>query len=320
MYVKLDSEVLEILSCPLCKGDVDSQEGSFVCRGCGSGYERCTLTGDEDEEQVYDFRVNRPAYCLPPALMHWSTVQVKFEHEERWQASVDDLGTYLNEIESVKEIYTREFGITGRVLDVGGSQGRLRHYLDLDSVRLFVSVDPFIDAFRSLRSRLNLLRAYPQLTEPCNFLACFAEHLPFRRGSFDWVHMRSVLDHLWDPYLAIKEAYRVLHRDGSLLVGLTVRGGAGAEMQGRKQATLPAQILKKIGREGVRGVARAARARLTSRLGEHRDHTFHWSYDDVVDLLDRCGLAVAKEHWQKPPYSTCVYLLARKRNYLGPIT
>jgi SAM-dependent methyltransferase len=252
-------------------------------------------------------------YCLPPALAQWNAVQARFEREERWQASVDDLGTYLNEIESVQEIYTQEFKITGRVLDVGGAQGRLRHYLNEGFVTMFVAVDPSIDAFRDLRSRHNLLRAYPRLREPCNFLACFAEHLPFQHGCFDLVHMRSVLDHLWDPYLAIREAYRVLRHDGSLLVGLTVLGGAGAAMQNRAQPALAARILRKTRREGIKGVVRAALIRLTSN-GGRRDHTYQWRYEDVVDLLRRCGFVVAKEHWQGPPYATSVYLLARKRD------
>ena len=69
------------------------------------------------------------------------------------------------------------------------------------------------------------MKAYPCLIEPCNFLLAQAERLPFKNNSFDWVHMRSVLDHLEDPYVALKEAYRVLEPGGSLLIGLTVSGG-----------------------------------------------------------------------------------------------
>ena len=67
--------------------------------------------------------------------------------------------------------------------------------------------------------------AYPCLKEPLNFVAGVAERLPFQSKMFDYVHMRSVLDHLHDPYIAMKEAWRILKPEGKLLIGLSVTGG-----------------------------------------------------------------------------------------------
>ena len=33
------------------------------------------------------------------------------------------------------------------------------------------------------------------LSRPLNFIGAMAEFLPFKDGTFDWVHMRSMLDH-----------------------------------------------------------------------------------------------------------------------------
>ena len=72
--------------------------------------------------------------------------------------------------------------------------------------------------------------------------------------------MRSVLDHFRDPYLALKEAYRVLRRDGALLIGLAVRsrpasGRDANPRQDRPVGPLPVRVARKIAREGLRGSA-----------------------------------------------------------------
>jgi SAM-dependent methyltransferase len=270
------------------------------------------------EEHIFDFRVQHPAYCTPPGVSRWQEVQEEFEESETWFQSLDDPAIYVEEIGAGRDIYAERFAMAGRVLDVGGSQGRLRYFLHGGVVSLYVSVDPHIEAFKDVGGKPNLLRTYPQLSEPCNFLACHAEHIPFRAGSFDWVHMRSVLDHFHDPFLALKEAYRVLRPSGLLLIGLTVRGGP-AEARHRVWRTgtapplsLAARIVRKVRREGHRGLVRALRSRFKVLARGRRDHTFHWNYADLIHLLTTCSFAAVTEHWLPPPYSACIYLLARK--------
>lgn len=322
MPVKLDQDVIEILCCPLCKGDLHWGEDSAVCRDCATGYPRRTVAHADAEEHVYDFRLDWPSYCIPEAVTWWGQVQAEYENDDKWQTALDDLTVYLAEIDSVREIYTEVFTLGGRVLDVGGSQGRLRHFLRDEDVSLYVSADPFLAVFQDVQHRRNLLKAYPSLAEPCNFLACYAEHLPFRRGAFDWVHMRSVLDHFRDPYLALKEAHRVLRRDGALLIGLAVRSApaSGRDANLRQDlpvGPLPVRVARKIRQEGLPGMVRVVAARVRTLIRGPRDHTFHWRYEDVIDLLDRSGFVIVKEHWQKPPYAMCVYLQARKGQLSG---
>ena len=106
----------------------------------------------------------------------------------------------------MREIYTDEFKLSGAILDVGGERGRLRHFLAPSCQ--YLSVDPF-DCFVGLEKFPNLLRAYPSMAQPCNFVIGQAERLPLRPASFDYVHMRSVIDHFQDPFLALCEARRV---------------------------------------------------------------------------------------------------------------
>lgn len=318
MYVKLDGEVIDILRCPLCKGSLEGQWESFRCRDCATAYPRRTIRQADHDEHVFDFRIQRPPYCLPTGVARWADAQSEYERVYEKYTSLDILPLYLDEIDSVREIYTGQFFIKGRVLDVGGHQGRLRHFLNAEHVPLYVSVDPFPEVFENINSHPNLIRAYPSLLEPCNFLACHAENLPFARRSFDWVHMRSVLDHFCDPYLALKEAYRVLKDDGVLLVGLTVGGKPSAAKRdvivpgNQRSLSLLERVGKKVRREGFKSLIASIGERSRDVLKPSGDHTFHWDYADLTDLLRRTAFVTVKEHWQEAPVSMCVYLQARK--------
>jgi ubiquinone/menaquinone biosynthesis C-methylase UbiE len=273
------------------------------------------------KEPVFDLRVRRPVYCIPPIVARWTDLQEEYKNYHRKRRSIDDLTVYLDEIDSVKEIYTEEFSIEGKVIDVGGGQGRLRHFLKDEDVPLYVSVDPYLEVFENMESQPNLLKAYPCLRRPCNFLSCYAENLPFNKNTFDWVHMRSVLDHFEDPYLALKEAYRVLKSNGTILIGLTVRGGKSS-LKGDNSdddPSRPISVISKAKREltyaVLTGLARGAVRRVIKKEKKSKadDHMFRWTYGDLIDLVRTTGFSVVKEHWQKPPFSMCIYLSAKKR-------
>jgi SAM-dependent methyltransferase len=290
------------------------RDREFVCKDCATRYPSRRVAQGEHEEYVFDFRIHRPTYCVPGGWEKWSEVQREYAAYHKSRHSSDNLQSYLDEIDSVKEIYTEEFSIKGRVLDVGGHQGRLRHFLTDNDVPLYVSVDPYLEVFQNIVLQPNLLKAYPCLSKPCNFLACHAENLPFVKDTFDWVHMRSVLDHLQDPYLALKEAYRVLKAGGTLLIGLTVRGGKSSLKVDNDASVVSRSFLvrvtRTIRRAGLKGLTRAVVARMRRTEKRTDDHTFHWNYEDLIDLLYITSFDIVKEHWQKPPFTMCIYLSA----------
>ena len=194
------------------------------------------------------------------------------------------------------------------MLDVGGCDGKLRHFFPKDSIKSYISVDPLIGAFQNFSSRQNMLKAYPVLADPCNFVACYAENLPFAENSFDWVHMRSVLDHFEDPYIALKDAYRVLKPGGSLLIGLSVYGGASP----LKTENIFSSIIIKFKTAGLKNLIETTISKIINKKGWKTDHTFHWQYADVKRLLHDAKFSVLKEYWQAPPLNMCVYLQAKK--------
>jgi SAM-dependent methyltransferase len=311
MFTKLDQRVIDLLCCPLCKSRVIRGEKYFICASCATQYPQKPVNVGEHVEQVYDFRIQRPSYCVPEASVLWAEGQNAYESLHESQSSQDELGTYLDEIDSVTEIYTQEFKIQGSVLDVGGHQGRVRHFLSDREMPIYVSIDPFLDVFENIQSQPNLLKAYPCLSQPCDFVAARAEELPFIENSFDWVHMRSVIDHFEDPFFAFKEAYRVLKPNGRLMIGLAI-------MEKLSHARMPllTRVKLKLERDGITGMMNAIKIRARRFVGskgmdrEEDHHIFHFRQEELKDLLSVTGFKVNKEHWQKPPFSFCIYLSA----------
>lgn len=316
MFTKLDECVIDILRCPLCKSSIALQQDVFICENCSTLYPKRAISLKNGSEYVFDFHVNRPNYCLPNGLQKWHDMQDIYEQVHDDISSVDNLDLYLQQIEGVKEIYTKQFEIKGSVLDVGGHQGRLRHFLNKD-LSMYISIDPHLNVFRNIDSQKNLLKAYPCILDACNFLVGFAENLPFAERSFDWIHMRSVLDHFSDPFIAMKEAYRVLKHDGRVLIGLRVENRNSND---KTKFHWPfkgvlRRIITKTQREGLKGLKKAVISRIKTLGREPDDHIWHWRVKNLLDLLDKTGFVLEKEYWQNSVSTapTCIYISARKK-------
>ena len=180
---------------------------------------------------------------------NWNEGQQAYE---AWDARA--IENYRAEIDGVAPVYDH-FRMGGRVLDVGGGAGTVRHFLPGGTE--FVSVDPFIDYLKGIPPQKRL--SYPCLEQHLNFIPACAEFLPFQYCSFDWVHMRSRLDHVQSTDLALMEAHRVLKPAGHLVIGLNVDGGKSGKRTLERQ-------LKEIARTLLVACG-------VTRFKDH--HTFH---------------------------------------------
>ncbi len=286
--IKVDSWVREIIVDPLSKEPLTiNEEKTFLFSPYGRKYPII--------DELFDLRLLNNETTADQKV--WKEGQREYE---RWSASLassDQKQDYFAEIEGVREVYG-DIHIEGSCLDVGGHQGRLRQFLSPGQD--YITCDPFLHGFDDLDNQPNLLKAYPFLLEPVNFVCCDAEFLPFRSASFQTVHMRSVIDHFLSPELALNEAYRVLRADGTLIVGSFVHGGK----RGRPD-------IKSLAKEFVRETLVAAGMR---RFKDY--HVWHPTYKELSDLISDCGFKTEKVHWQKAYNDTVCYVHARKRSGL----
>ena len=294
MFTKFDPQFQKLLCCPICKGNLKF-ETPISCETCNAKFPNITLnTGNSNLESIFDFRLNYPNFAKPPNIKKWEKSQNDYIKYSKNKSSSDDYRDYLSQVDSVKEIYTKEFLLSGNILDVGGHQGQLRFFLD-QNVN-YINCDIYPQIFENIGLCKHLLKVYPCLMQPCNFVASSAEFLPFEKKSFDFVHMRSCLDHFADPLMACREAYRVLKRGGELMVGLTM-------MEKMEELN--------VAKTSNTNKIKTQIAKLFIKNDDH--HLFRFSRSNLFDLLEEIGFYVTKEHWQKPPFNYCLYFTVKKR-------
>lgn len=282
--IKLDRWVREIIVDPLSKEPLTiNVENTFILSPYGRKY--------PIKDEIFDLRLLNNETTADQKI--WNEGQREYERFSASVASQDQKQDYFAEIEGVREVYD-DIPLEGSCLDVGGHHGRLRHFLSPEQD--YITCDPFYHGFDDLDKQPNLLRAYPFLLEPVNFVCCDAEFLPFKSTFFQTVHMRSVIDHFLSPELALNEAYRVLKTDGALIVGLTVHGGK----TGKPKIKF---LAKEIVKEALIAVG-------MKRFKDY--HLWHPTYKELIKLISNCGFRIENVHWQKGYNDTVCYVLARK--------
>ena len=106
--------------------------------------------------------------------------------------------------------------LTGRVLDIGGGNGVVRHYLG--ATVQYIALEPdlaWLDA-----PWADLADRFACLATPPFFVRGIGERMPFTDASFDAALGFWSLNHAVDPSAVIAEAARVLRPGGLLLLVL----------------------------------------------------------------------------------------------------
>jgi len=222
----------------------------------------------------------------------WMKGQDKFETWETSGAGYEEeLKAYMAEIDYDRPVY-EHYRMGGLILDVGGGVGTVREFLP--STVKFVSIDPFINAVHNIPPAKK--NAYRCLSQKLNFVAATAEFVPFVAEAFDWVHMRSVLDHVQVPELALLEALRVLNSGGRVLIGVSVEGGKTGRIGSKRR-------MKKIIKKGLELVG----------IDAWKDHhTWHPTHKSLIKLIEDNGFHVEDVYWQPYWRDQVCYVCARK--------
>lgn len=223
------------------------------------------------KDGVPDFRVR-----FAGSVDEWQQGQSAFESwlDKYFDQGEADADFYKNEQAKDAPVY-EALKLRGRVLDVGGQLGHIRKYMEPNQE--YCSLDPFVGVHLRATNRPNLFASYP-LSIPINFVGGYAEFLPFQDDSFDVINMRSCIDHFFNPEIALLEAFRVLKKEGQLIIGLTLEG----------------RSWKSMIKEFVRPI-------ISIFMPRYRDHhIWHPTYENLIKLCNGCGFDLKKEVWQTP--------------------
>ena len=89
-FVVLDTNIINLLCCPLCKGALKTETSRFLCDRCSSSY----VLVDAPGGQIYDFRIHHPSYVIPPSIKQWRLIQGKYESHIMGFSQRDNLQEY----------------------------------------------------------------------------------------------------------------------------------------------------------------------------------------------------------------------------------
>jgi SAM-dependent methyltransferase len=280
---RLDSWFCDIIRDPLSKDRLDLAEDKLR-----SSWGHCYFVN----AGILDFRFG--GQMATAASSDWHSGQLAYEAFAKALITRNKtVDFYQREIDNVRPVY-EELPIRGACIDVGGFDGRVRTFMAPNAA--YACVDPYINAISDIGLQPTLTSAYPELKDPRNFVCGLAEHLPIAGGVFDTVHMRSVIDHIGNPYLALLEANRVLRFGGQLIIGASIDGGPSGSLS-----------LKERARECARSIL------VGFGFERYRDHhIWHPTMPELTNLIVATGFVVDKVHWQASENGRVAYVRATK--------
>ena len=104
-----------------------------------------------------------------------------------------------------------------RLLEIGCGAGNLLVEASVQG-SFSIALDLSMQALTFVRSRLQTVETGPGVIKGFACIQSIGEQLPFTDGSFDFILLSEVVEHLEEPQMSIREASRVLRPGGRLLV------------------------------------------------------------------------------------------------------
>ena len=120
-------------------------------------------------------------------------------------------GVYVQRQRQCAERLLQRYRISpsGVVIDIGCGTGVLTSILTT-TASIIISVDPSLEMLQMLQESNNFSRCFPVL--------CFAEELPFKSSSADWIVVYSAFPHFTDKSGSLMNFLRVLRPGGRVLI------------------------------------------------------------------------------------------------------
>lgn len=193
-----------LVVCPICKKSLSFDRNFILCNGC-----------DLNFPQLSEDWINLFPNHLLQEEEQWSLRQKEMED---WykdfiavpsEASASLLSDYTPFTHDLASLH-------GKILDIGGGVGLVRHYLPPDAE--YTVLDPSLDWLNVEWKKL--ANVFPCLSVPPAFVRGVGEYLPFPDNCFSAVLSFWSANHASDPQKVFEEAHRVLSPGGILLAVL----------------------------------------------------------------------------------------------------
>ena len=194
---------LKLLACPVCKNNLEIKfveeakneiiSGSLICCFCKQNFE-----------------IRNGVLHLLPEIFSQINKYKQWEEKQKdglidYQNPDLDYKRHIALIKKMFEIFCEHQGI---VLDIGCGINPKLNYFDkeINKEVNFIGLDPLLGS---------------KEREFC-FLRGIGEYLPFLDKTIDQIIIAGTLDHFINPLLVLKEAKRVLKKDGEINVWITI--------------------------------------------------------------------------------------------------
>ncbi|MDD5368682.1 MAG: methyltransferase domain-containing protein [Anaerolineaceae bacterium] len=204
---------LERLACPSCHGLFSKIDDRLICTSCNrtfsiqSGVPILHRDLSSIETLSYDIPDYSPAYRLLRSIPIFPFLRYMYHFARNLDKRISP-STPLDREYNLERAFPdlRELSTTIQprvILDIGGGDGRYRPLMARTSDEYWnLEIDPTIQ-------RLNI----------GDFGTIGDIHFaPFRDEQFDVVIMLEVLEHLYDPFRAVSECYRLLKPGGTAFI------------------------------------------------------------------------------------------------------
>lgn len=188
------------IACPICKSSLREEADYILCGKCSRKFPQTNkkfinlFPEDKLKEAGFDLWHKRQSVFLG-----WAKNVMNESLAQEAKSLYDEFAQYIGSIEGV-------------TLDIGCADGQLNNYFKKTK---YIGIDPYEGWVINERPDY-MKKIFPVDENNLIFVKGLGEYLPFADATFDNVIISNALDHSNHPYDMLREATRILRRNGRL--------------------------------------------------------------------------------------------------------
>ena len=266
-------ENIKLLACPICKKEFTTEITQISGNEIISGDLKCNFCQKE-------FKIIKGIPNLIP--LDFLNNKKHKEWEEKQEHGLEDYESPDKNYQDFIKLTSRMFGTFcqhhGTVLDIGCGIAPQLNYFNKEIYKdvNFIGIDPLIEKQN---------REY-------FFIQGVGEYLPIRNNIIDQIIISTTLDHVVDPLPILKEAKRVLKRDGEINIWISV-----FDPISKRRIDLFRKALSLIRRGDFRKLISGAKRNITEDTffnpGD-KYHFQHFTKEEIFSLLNKLDIRIVR--------------------------